>query len=277
MNSVCFGDRCAKQRDPRILRTRTGGNILRRHHGLGRAAGHVDRQLSGPTHARRRPYAEFAVSAAGAFLGLPFLLAFLFVPFPYAWLMLFLAVFGLFLNMGPVNAILANVTPPAVRSTAFALNLFLLHALGDVISPPIIGIMTDRFDWTTAYLMVIGMIVISGALWSWGCLYLERDTRRAPLLLALGSETSYITMPRFCSTLTDKVFRVRCMKLRSVSDRSLPQKTQQVKCRKQPWPRDRPLRRHPTRRNERERNDDAKDSLSALRTADCRSSKCQQR
>ncbi len=139
---------------------------------------------------RRRPYAEFAVSAAGAFLGLPFLLAFLFVPFPYAWIMLFLAVFGLFLNMGPVNAILANVTPPAVRSTAFALNLFLLHALGDVISPPIIGIMTDRFDWTTAYLMVIGMIVICGALWSWGCLYLERDTERAPLLLAQGSETS---------------------------------------------------------------------------------------
>jgi hypothetical protein len=28
----------------------------------------------------------------------------------------------------------------------FALNLFLLHAVGDVISPPIIGIMTDRTE-----------------------------------------------------------------------------------------------------------------------------------
>jgi hypothetical protein len=38
--------------------------------------------------------------------------------------------------------------------------------------------------------MVIGMILICGALWSLGCIYLERDTKRAPLLLAQGSETS---------------------------------------------------------------------------------------
>jgi hypothetical protein len=59
------------------------------------------------------------------------------------------------------------------------------HRLGGDLT--VISIMTDRFDWTTAYLMVIGMIVISGALWSWGCLYLNRDTERAPALLAQDS------------------------------------------------------------------------------------------
>jgi MFS transporter, Spinster family, sphingosine-1-phosphate transporter len=133
---------------------------------------------------KRMPSSDFAVSAAGAFLGLPFLVAFLFTPFPYAWLMLFLAVFGLFLNTGPVNTILANVTPPAVRATAFALNIFFLHALGDVISPPVIGKVTGWYDWKTAFMGVVGMVAVAGALWSLGCLYLKRDTERAPTLLA---------------------------------------------------------------------------------------------
>jgi MFS transporter, Spinster family, sphingosine-1-phosphate transporter len=132
----------------------------------------------------RMPSSDFAVSAAGAFFGLPFLIAFLFVPFPYAWIVLFLAVFGLFVNTGPVNTILANVTPPAVRATAFALNIFFLHALGDVISPPIIGRVTGRFDWTTAFLVVVGMVAVAGLFWLLGCLYLKRDTERAPTLLA---------------------------------------------------------------------------------------------
>jgi MFS family permease len=133
---------------------------------------------------KRLPSSDFVVSAVGAFCGLPFLIAFLFVPFPYAWIMLFLAVFGLFLNTGPVNTILANVTPPAVRATAFALNIFLLHALGDVISPPVIGLVTGWFDWTTAFLLIVGMVAVAGALWSLGCLYLKRDTDRVPTLLA---------------------------------------------------------------------------------------------
>ena len=34
-----------------------------------------------------------------------------------------------FLNTGPCNAILVNVVPPAMRSTGFAINIFLIHAL----------------------------------------------------------------------------------------------------------------------------------------------------
>ena len=123
----------------------------------------------------RIPSSDFLVSAIGGLIGLPLLLAFLYVPFPYAWWILFLAVFGLFLNTGPVNTILANVTAPTIRATAFALNIFLLHALGDVISPPIIGAVTDRFDWITAVLVVSGMVLVASLLWFWGMRYLKRD------------------------------------------------------------------------------------------------------
>src|SRR5262249_40887402 len=128
---------------------------------------------------RRLPSADFLVSAAGAFMGVPLLLAFLFVPFPAAWGVLVFAGFFLFLNTGPVNTILANVTAPAIRATAFALNIFLLHALGDVISPPIIGAVTDAYDWTTAFLMVSGVVLLAGLLWLWGAAYLGRDTEIA--------------------------------------------------------------------------------------------------
>jgi hypothetical protein len=46
---------------------------------------------------------------------------------------LFIAVF--FFNTVRANAALANTTPPFVRSTAFALNILIIHAFGDAISP----------------------------------------------------------------------------------------------------------------------------------------------
>lgn len=49
------------------------------------------------------------------------------------------AEFFLFLNTGPLNAAIVNSVGAEVRSTAIALNLFLIHMLGDTFSPQIIG------------------------------------------------------------------------------------------------------------------------------------------
>ena len=68
-------------------------------------------------------------------LGFPMLLLFLTLPFPVAWVFGFFAVFCLFFGTGPTNAILANVAHPSLRTTGFALNIFIIHALGDAISP----------------------------------------------------------------------------------------------------------------------------------------------
>ena len=72
-------------------------------------------------------------------LGFPCLLLVIYLPFPLAWVFLFLTIFCLFFNTGPTNTILANVTHASVRASAFALNIFIIHLLGDVISPPVIG------------------------------------------------------------------------------------------------------------------------------------------
>ncbi|HSQ58250.1 MAG TPA: MFS transporter [Gemmata sp.] len=109
----------------------------------------------------------------------PFFVAVLFVPFPMAWLCLFVAVFFLFFNTGPANTILANVTRSEIRATAFAINILIIHVLGDVISPPLIGLINDFSNLHTAFLIVSLAIPAGGLLWVWGARSLDEDTRRA--------------------------------------------------------------------------------------------------
>src|SRR5207245_9345491 len=129
----------------------------------------------------------FLVSGIALMLGFPMILLVLWLPFPLAWVFVFLACFCLFFNTGPTNTILANVTHPAVRATAFAVNILIIHALGDPVSPAIIGYVArapgneEGSDWNTAFAMVSVILLAGGLLWLWGVHYLERDTALAPL------------------------------------------------------------------------------------------------
>jgi MFS family permease len=127
--------------------------------------------------------AYFLVSAGGMVVGFPLFLAMLFMPFPMAWVALALAVFCLFFNTGPSNTALANVTHPSVRATAYAVNIFVIHLLGDAISPPIIGWIRDHWSLKVGFFVVGLTILLSGVLWTWGSFHLKRDTDRAPFLL----------------------------------------------------------------------------------------------
>ncbi|MEI6562352.1 MAG: MFS transporter [Verrucomicrobiota bacterium] len=128
---------------------------------------------------RRHPGAYFLVSGAGMLIAFPLTVVMLFTPFPWFWGMLFLVEFFLFFNTGPANAALVDVTSPALRATAFAVNIFLIHALGDAISPPLIGAIADRWKMNAAFLAVSGMIAIAGLLWFCGAKYLEIDRNAA--------------------------------------------------------------------------------------------------
>jgi MFS family permease len=123
--------------------------------------------------------AYFLVSAAGLLCGFPFFIAMLYVPFPMAWIFLFLAVFCLFFNTGPSNTILANVTNPSVRASAFALNIFIIHAFGDAVSPPVIGWLSDHYSMNVAFLFVSLLMVVGGFFWLAGARYLAADTASA--------------------------------------------------------------------------------------------------
>jgi hypothetical protein len=112
-------------------------------------------------------------------LAWPFFVAVLYVPFPVAWAFLFVAVFLLFFNTGPANTVLANVTRSQIRATAFAINILIIHMLGDVISPPLIGLIAGFQDLGTAFLVVSLAIPAGGLLWVLGASSLDEDTRRA--------------------------------------------------------------------------------------------------
>src|SRR5207244_8577054 len=100
-----------------------------------------------------------------------------------AWVPLVAFVFLLFFNTGPTNTILANVTHPLLRAPGFALNILIIHLLGDAVSPPVMGAIKDVSNLDVAFQVVSVMVLVGGALWLWGAKHLERDTQRAPSLL----------------------------------------------------------------------------------------------
>jgi len=118
----------------------------------------------------------FLVSGIGMLLAFPLFIAMLYVPFPLAWVFLFGAVFFVFLNTGPSNAALANVVGSNVRATAFALNILIIHALGDALSPPLLGAVAGHADMNMAFLVVSGAMLVSGVIWLFGMKYLAADT-----------------------------------------------------------------------------------------------------
>jgi MFS family permease len=128
----------------------------------------------------------FLVSGAAMLCGFPFLLWMLNTGFPGVgiWVLVFVTCFCLFFNTGPANAILANVTHPSIRATAFAANILIIHAFGDVLSPPLIGWVADHQGLKTGFILVSVTMVAGGLVWLWGSKYLDRDTALAPTRLA---------------------------------------------------------------------------------------------
>ncbi|HEY6872899.1 MAG TPA: MFS transporter [Geobacteraceae bacterium] len=90
----------------------------------------------------------------------------------------FIAEFFLFLNTGPLNTVIVNVTLPAVRAMAFAVNIFFIHALGDAVSPSILGWFSDRWGLRSALLITPGAMALA-ALFCFVCgRYVEGDMAR---------------------------------------------------------------------------------------------------
>jgi predicted MFS family arabinose efflux permease len=118
---------------------------------------------------RRNYRALYLLSGWSAALAVPGALVAFFGPRSWTVPALLIAEFFLFLNTGPLNAALVNSVSAAVRSTAIALNLFLIHALGDAPSPRLIGAVSDRtslrlgLGLTLASMLVSAAILFSGS------------------------------------------------------------------------------------------------------------------
>ena len=124
----------------------------------------------------RYPGSYFLVSGVGILVAVPLFVAMLFTPFPFAWVLMFASVFFMFLNTGPSNTAIANVALPKIRATAFALNILIIHALGDVLAFPTLGFIAGHTNWTIAFLFVAVVMLVSGVFWLFGVRYLAADT-----------------------------------------------------------------------------------------------------
>jgi sugar phosphate permease len=71
----------------------------------------------------------------------------------------------LFASTGPINAVTVNVVSPTMRATAMAAQIFFIHLLGDVPSPPLIGAISDASSLGTGVLVVPVAVFVSGVFW----------------------------------------------------------------------------------------------------------------
>ncbi len=92
---------------------------------------------------------------------------------------MFCAEFFLFLNTGPLNTVIVNVTRPGVRAMAFAVNIFFIHALGDAVSPTLLGWLSDRWGLRGALLVAPVAITVAAAFCFLCSRFIAADMARA--------------------------------------------------------------------------------------------------
>jgi MFS family permease len=77
----------------------------------------------------------------------------------------FLAETAIFVSTSPVNAVILESVPVVLRATAMAFSIFCIHALGDLWSPPGVGILADHLPMAMAMLVLALAVAISAAGW----------------------------------------------------------------------------------------------------------------
>jgi len=108
--------------------------------------------------------ALYLVPAWSALLAVPPALLCFFGPKSTILPALAVAQFFIFLGTGPLNAATVNSVGPAIRATALAGQLFLIHVLGDAPSPRIIGMVSDHSNLNLGLGITLITFVIAAVL-----------------------------------------------------------------------------------------------------------------
>jgi sugar phosphate permease len=113
---------------------------------------------------RRNRGAHYLVSAIGMAVALPAMAVAIHGTGTAMYPGILLAEFFLLINTAPLNAALVNSVGASVRATAVAVNMFVIHLLGDAFSPTLIGWISDRSDLTTAFAPTLVAVALSAAI-----------------------------------------------------------------------------------------------------------------
>ncbi|MBV9491356.1 MAG: MFS transporter [Verrucomicrobia bacterium] len=128
-----------------------GDRMLKRHHG-----------------------AYYTLSGLAMFTAVPFMVLAVYASGPSMFPMIFAAVFFLLIGTGPSNAALVNAVGARIRSTALALNVLVIHLLGDAFSPWLIGAISDRTSLITAFSVTFVAAALSGVVMLYGARFAPR-------------------------------------------------------------------------------------------------------
>lgn len=130
---------------------------------------------------KRHKQAYFIVGCLSFFLSMPFgCWAVLTESLPVCIAMATLAEFFLFMYLGPYNAAMVEIIPVGMRSMAFALDIFIIHALGDAISPALLGVFSDHFGLAAAIFVAVIYLGLGGVTSICAGHFYEKDFHSEP-------------------------------------------------------------------------------------------------
>ncbi len=117
---------------------------------------------------RRTPAAYQLISAIGMTLSVPAIIAAIYLTGPAMYPAIFVGEFCLLLNTAPLNAALVNSVSARIRATALAVNIFIIHLLGDAFSPTLIGYISDKSNLQIGLMAMIAAVALSAAVLFYG-------------------------------------------------------------------------------------------------------------
>ncbi len=113
---------------------------------------------------KRTKSAYYLVSAISMALGIPFMIVALFSSGSIMVPAIGVAAFFLLLNTSPLNAAVINSADAHIRATAISVNIFIIHILGDVPSPTMMGWVADHRSLQAAFILPVIAMGISSAI-----------------------------------------------------------------------------------------------------------------
>jgi MFS transporter, Spinster family, sphingosine-1-phosphate transporter len=134
---------------------------------VGTAIGSV---LSDRVPGEDRTRACLKVCAVSSLVGTPLAALALVWPTPFGFIALLgVCELAVFASIAPTNVAILKSVPPTMRASAMALSIFSIHLLGDVISPPIVGAVSDAMrdgvaQCSTSTGLTLGMLILPLAL-----------------------------------------------------------------------------------------------------------------
>jgi MFS family permease len=123
----------------------------------------------------RSPAAYLWVSGVATLVAAPLMFSSLTATAPLVyWASVVAAELLLFVSTGPVNSEIVNAVSPQVRATAMAVSIFTIHAIGDVPSPLLVGVIADARSLATGVLILPAAALVGGMIWTWAAVRGEK-------------------------------------------------------------------------------------------------------